>query len=1064
MLKVSATATASRLCVLSAAVGVLVLANGAHAAPTLYVRALGNDGADGYSPVTALRSIKVAARKLTTTGGQIIVGPGTYCEGDIAPQLSHGDFQRGPLEFIADRDGSQTGDRPGPVIVDARGRAANGCDKGSDVPWGTGFLMLGESNVRIDGFHVLGAMDAGIQVRYNRGSRIAASNVTVVNCVVFANGKRGIDIQDTAGALIFNNLTYANGSTGISLAGGQLGSANAIVAHNTSVGNGAYGIIIGEGDQSTVSSPNALVLSNVLARNRLAGAKVPVSSRDTFSSGFNVSGDGFYPVLSAAPSDVVGDPLLANPGCLDVIASPPVCTDDDFRLRADSPALDYGPGDAGAMGVTGSTRDDDSPDTGVVDAGYHFTNNTSDFLPAIPRVALYTRGIGKFLPSVTPDRLLFVRQDGDDANDGTTPGSAFRTIRHAAQAAVSGDMVVVAPGHYLEGDIGLNEGGKPEHPLWLIGDSSGKLTGSVPGPVCIDAGGQHDTAFTLVNRSYILIRGFYIMGARQAGIQVRACAGNGDNCKPTWKSENVTVSDNIVFSGHRGIDMTDTANSMVFNNLVYGNASTGIDVIGNVREAANAWVINNTVYRNAGSGVLFSGRIGAPNGAVMNNVIQANQVLGIKTSDSAHTGLFVNHNLNLDGANSKTPTDLGDPGGDTAFVAPAGPDGILGSSGFQDDNFRLSVGRSAAINAGALGAADPALSGRVARSDGEVNSGRADLGFHYPVAGPLPGLPVATGTMFVRASVGNDANDGRSPRTAFRTIARAAVEAVPGTTVVIGPGTYHEYNLRPLVSGTALHPIAFTGDAGGNQTGDPAGPVVVDASGGSTGFRLGGDSYVHLSNLSIMGARLAGVLALDTIEVEIVNCRVFSNAKVGLLIARPRGGNTLFNNLVYGNGGDGVQFRLRSIGDSTIRLLSSTVINNQGRGVWIYRAGSLRRMGAVLVANNIIQNNQSGGDLVVTPRPFPTLQFLANMLSSPPVGVSATSALRVAPSMFGATTASQAILGGVASASDGLDVDLFAPRDAGFGDAALWGLEGGRIRPDGAPDTGVVDLGYHYLH
>jgi parallel beta-helix repeat protein len=47
-------------------------------------------------------------------------------------------------------------------------------------------------------------------------------------------------------------------------------------------------------------------------------------------------------------------------------------------------------------------------------------------------------------------RDLFVAVDGDDARDGLSPASAWRTLRKAAREARAGDTVTLAPGRYME--------------------------------------------------------------------------------------------------------------------------------------------------------------------------------------------------------------------------------------------------------------------------------------------------------------------------------------------------------------------------------------------------------------------------------------------------------------------------------------------------------------------------------------------------------------------------------------------------------------------------------------
>jgi uncharacterized protein DUF1565 len=45
---------------------------------------------------------------------------------------------------------------------------------------------------------------------------------------------------------------------------------------------------------------------------------------------------------------------------------------------------------------------------------------------------------------------------------------------------------------------------------------------------------------------------------------------------------------------------------------------------------------------------------------------------------------------------------------------------------------------------------------------------------------------------YVNSAIGSDANDGRSPRSAFKTFAHAVQAAKPGDSVVIAPGAYDQ--------------------------------------------------------------------------------------------------------------------------------------------------------------------------------------------------------------------------------------------------------------------------------
>lgn len=122
-------------------------------AATYYVRAGGDDDNDGLSPASALASVRPAARRLREPGDRLIVGPGTYREGNISP-FGNG-TPEAPMVLFGDASGAATGDAPGRVLI---------------LPPNTpkadsGFLIRGRQDVVIEGFEIAGASDAGIEVR-----------------------------------------------------------------------------------------------------------------------------------------------------------------------------------------------------------------------------------------------------------------------------------------------------------------------------------------------------------------------------------------------------------------------------------------------------------------------------------------------------------------------------------------------------------------------------------------------------------------------------------------------------------------------------------------------------------------------------------------------------------------------------------------------------------------------------------------------------------------------------------------------------------------------------------
>lgn len=75
----------------------------------------------------------------------------------------------------------------------------------------------------------------------------------------------------------------------------------------------------------------------------------------------------------------------------------------------------------------------------------------------------------------------------------------------------------------------------------------------------------------------------------------------------------------------------------------------------------------------------------------------------------------------------------------------------------------------------------------------------------------------ATASTYYVSPAGDDANDGRSTATPFRTVQRCAAEATPGDTCLIREGVYRE-TVRPTRSGTATAPITFASYPGERAT------------------------------------------------------------------------------------------------------------------------------------------------------------------------------------------------------------------------------------------------------
>jgi parallel beta-helix repeat protein len=313
----------------------------------LYVRTSGSDSNTGANPAIALRSISKAA-DISRSGSTVVVGPGTYPEG-VTTVVALQD-----VTFLADPSGQLTGDAPGAVVLD--GTAA-----GEEA----GFNLSNASGTLIDGFTISGFSDAGVLIKGG------SDNLRVQQCVIFGNASDGIRVQDSANVLVFNNLIYGNGGSGVAIAGATSGSPNAEVINNTIVGNQVRGLTVGT---STRASPGAFVHNNIIQDN-----------------GQDVSIKVFAPPPSGVPNSNVGyqgDFNLVLPsaylpstikGRHDIALDAQFVNADagDFHLRGGSPAINAGDSlnglpDLRAILRTLTTTGGTACDKSALDLGYHY--------------------------------------------------------------------------------------------------------------------------------------------------------------------------------------------------------------------------------------------------------------------------------------------------------------------------------------------------------------------------------------------------------------------------------------------------------------------------------------------------------------------------------------------------------------------------------------------------------------------------------------------------------------------------------------------------------------------
>ncbi len=327
-------------------------------------------------------------------------------------------------------------------------------------------------------------------------------------------------------------------------------------------------------------------------------------------------------------------------------------------------------------------------------------------------------------PTATPAAVLFVSTAGNDANPGDR-SHPLRTIGGAAATAPDSGTIVVAPGTYAEAVTTSRPQGAAQG-LTFIADSTGELSGVLPGNVTIQApGGGGVPAFEIAGSAGTIVEGFLVTGAEADGIAV-------------VDSDGVRVQSCVAAANSgadaAGIRLAGSANVLLFNNLIFRNGGPGI-AIGGVPGSAGARLINNTIYANQEGGVIVGAANAASPGASLRNNILVNN------------GNFADAPYNI--------AVTGDPGSADGFTADFDavfpptylPTSARGHNDVDADplladpdnavmpDFRV-VDGSPAVDAGTRSLNDsslgdclrdwPAVLG--ARSD----PAQLDLGFHYP--------------------------------------------------------------------------------------------------------------------------------------------------------------------------------------------------------------------------------------------------------------------------------------------------------------------------------------------
>jgi len=344
--------------------------------------------------------------------------------------------------------------------------------------------------------------------------------------------------------------------------------------------------------------------------------------------------------------------------------------------------------------------------------------------------------------------------------------------------------------------------------------------------------------------------------------------------------------------------------------------SGGIYVNGGTIQLKNCRLLGNTVANPAQSGN-FYGDLRMVNCTVAGNIYG-----GIRGTSASLTNCIVWKNQDdIIGGTTLASCDISD--GDSYGV-----NGCINSDPLFEYGVYLAAG-SPCINAGTNDASDWGLgSPYTTRTDGSPDSGKVDMGYHYPT-----GLDPTAYADFYVATNGADTT-GTNWTTAFKTITKALAQAGDVRRIYVASGNY--------TNNAETFPLSIATRCWIELLGSNSATTVINAKSASRVFTLSSVAKAKLANLTITGGSVdggGGIYMGNCGDVLISACVVTNNA----------GATT--------GGGIYASYSTLTVNDSL--LVQNTAApggNASGYGGGMYLAS-----GITLVSNCVIRGNSSSG-------------------------------------------------------------------------------------------------------
>jgi hypothetical protein len=489
----------------------------------------------------------------------------------------------------------------------------------------------------------------------------------------------------------------------------------------------------------------------------------------------------------------------------------------------------------------------------------------------------------------------YVRASGNDANDGSGPSKAFKTVEKAMFVARAGHTIYVGAGNYgnASAAISTSSNGTASNRILIIADKDGGKTGDA-GNVVVT---QHDVR---VPNHYITFDGFNFVGGNDNAnfLQWGGNGGELKNCFVQGGKDGIVITgsglvvDSCTFSNSKNDAFSVTGGKATIRRTLIDTAGKdGIEITSGAAIGIEDCVIQNCKQQgikaddSTGASVviadrtkfLSNGKCGVQGKGcyfyLHNCLVAFNGEEGVEAKDKG--SLLVDHCTVVYNGDDGVDRDssLATCGIQNSILAFNGDNGIdIGDTrhvshsnnllfGNRRGNFSGISSDTSEIQADPrfLSVTDFRLRGTSPAIDTVAVGQRVDLaGTARPLGikndmGCYEGFVETTRTYYVRTD-GDDSRDGLSSGRAFKTIGKAASVVEPGDKVYVGGGTYRDTAICNK-AGSVDEPIRFIADTNGSKTGK-SGPVIISSQEHAKWSLQVHANYLRFEGFSFSGAEM----------------------------------------------------------------------------------------------------------------------------------------------------------------------------------------------------------------